>query len=333
MALSVMRPVLRRVSPALSLKLVPPRRLPTGTVGLGLSSQARHFSISDEIWTAKQIFCSVKKLFERQEDIDRIGMVKVAFEKPEHLGTSFWEPSRHDSLESYVKTLPGIEGYNVAKMRAEYDWERAPMQVVNGSTLKHFLSIPEKDRPVLRISVEPLSHLTKAFTKVKDFGMTVKENSEKVRMWCKERFLQSQVSQTEVDKSVEALQDAKVDIKADSLEGTGDIKEFKGIDMEKFPALAKSLQDDEIPKKIINAINRALLMETSSEAVFAWKLAGGKLEYVYLVQILALKYTTEMGEKVDMLMAHYEIKVEGASEVAEGVTGSERNWPRRPRVP
>ena len=198
MALSFMCPILRRVSPAFSLTVLQPRRLPTGTVGLGLSSQPRDRS-------------------------------------------------------------------NASEMLA----------------------------------------------------------LERLKMWYKESFLQSEVSQTEVDKSVEALQDAKVDIKADSLEGTGDIKEFEGIDWEKFPALVKSLQD-EIPKKIINAINGALLMETSSEAVFTWKLAGGKLEYLYFVQILALKYATEKGEKVDILMAHYEIKVEGASEGAEGVTGSER---------
>ena len=62
-------------------------------------------------------------------------------------------------------------------------------------------------------------------------------------------------------------QEAGVDLKAESLEGTGDIKEFSGISKTEFSNLLNYWKTDGIPAKIVSAIERSQYMKKNSEAV------------------------------------------------------------------
>ena len=80
-----------------------------------------------------------------------------------------------------------------------------------------------------------MSHIEQA---LKDGGLGDGASfSERIMTSCNKKFSRSETTEKEVSNQMKVSQEAGVDLKAESLEGTGDIKEFSGISKTEFSNL------------------------------------------------------------------------------------------------
>ena len=140
--------------------------------------------------------------------------------------------------------------------------------------------------------------------------------------WVIKKFGQASVSDSAVSQQVKTLKEAGVDITAKGIEGTGDIKNFVELSPECFQNLIKSLKDDNLPPKLVNAIDRAQFMKKNAEAVFDWRLSNGALEYLYIMQLMTVRKSSGM---YDILLAHYQINIADAVGGGGGIEASQPN--------
>lgn len=249
-----------------------------------------------EMYAAKQIFKSLKGMFPASKDLEAIGEVKLQIKSPP-IGDQYWSPSEHDSLETYLASCMDADAARF-DFAQRYDFDKSSVKVVNKESFKKYLKIPAGERGPLRIWIPPIGYLGRAFRGARAFSQTISDQvSDRMMKWCKNRFLKSEVTDEEVSKQLQKIQDAGVDIKAEELSGGGDIKEFQNLKEEGVDFIMKSLKDDGVPRKIISAIDRARHMTKNAEAVFDFKIQK------YAMKIITLR----KGSEFDILVAFYEL--------------------------
>ena len=270
-------------------------------------STARSFSsVFSEAVAAKQLFGSVTKVLGFQkENLPQIGEVQIEILGSD-LGPIFWTPSVHESLETYLQSLLHIRSiYRTAEMEAAFDFNRQRCKVISAEHLKKFLQIPEKERPPLIVQMPTHGPFTKAMHKI--VGQNITDAvSERMRKWCKNRFRDSTVTDDDVDKSLQHLDKAGVDLKTDHSEGHANIMEFVGIKGEKLDEVIQTLLEDSVPGRVISAMKRGKAMRKNSEGVCDFSREDGMLKSLYVLQILTLQ---KPNNEYDMLIAWFELSL------------------------
>ena len=199
--------------------------------------------------------------------MEKIGEVHLQISSPP-IGDVFWNPSEHASLAPFVEEVIGDESsnYKIGHMKAEYDFNNSRVKVITPACFKKYLTMPK--RGPLRIELPRDGHIEKAFrgTNTALRGFMPDQVSEKLIHWCKNKFIKAEVTEKGVEEHLEKVKEAGVDFQAEEMTATGDIKEFREVDVESLAGVIESLEDDEVPKKIINAIKRSRLMKKNAEA-------------------------------------------------------------------
>lgn len=260
----------------------------------------------DDVNAAKKLFSDLKAWFTEGE-LRKIGVVKIRFLEPA-LGIQTWKPSDHASLEGYMTTIPGLINYHKSQIRAEYDFENETCRIVNKQSWTAFLKILERERGELRVSMPRKGALARGLQAA---GFIANEAADKVIKWCQKKFASSGITQEKVDEEMKALKSTNLDVKADTAQQTGDIKEFKDVEGDKMEELTKSLTSDGVPASLTNAIKRATLMKKNSEAVFDLQYKNGKLEHAFMMQIITMRKQSGL---YDILLAHFQISVSQGNE-------------------
>jgi len=217
------------------------------------------------------------------------------------LGSQFWTPSKHESLNGYLQKIPDLQGYRIPLRVAEYGFRNETMKVVNEEGERHFLKIPEPERPELRLWIPKMSMFE---TGLQRAGFMKNEACDRIIKYCTNKFANSGASEEAKDDQRKALQEVNFKHAASEARQTGDIKEFKDVSEDKIKELCASLRDEKVPDTIVNAIERGTLMKKNTEAVFDLKFANGKLEHTFALQIITMRQ--ENGTYA-MLMAHYQL--------------------------
>ena len=101
----------------------------------------------------------------------------------------------------------------------------------------------------------------------------------------------------------------KVDITTTDSKGNGNIKEFVGVDGSKLDEVIQTLVDDKVPSEVISAMKRGKNMRKNSEGVCDYKLEGGLLKNLYVMQILMLRKQIGSQVEYDILVAYFELQL------------------------
>ncbi|CAK9089012.1 Hypothetical protein SCF082_LOCUS42020 [Durusdinium trenchii] len=215
-------------------------------------------------------------------------------------------------------------------MEGEFDLDREVVKVVNADNFRKYLDIPQNQRGPLRVRMPENEDgmLGKAFKKFNHFTTHITEEaSERLRKWCKNRFVKSTASDGEVEKEMVKLQEEGVDLKTDHSEGHGSIMEYNGVKEEHLDDVIKTLEEDNVPTKVISALKRAKAMKKNTEGICDYRLNNGLLEHLYVMQILTLR---KQNKEFDILIAFFELKLGkplpmgGAAQVQDGVVESRK---------